>query len=129
LLPAIDPSNESKVNCAIGKFVLADGKLSDKSILIDTSRMRVTGKGAVDFVSGKINFYVKPRAKTPQFLSLAIPIEVSGTLDDFSVGVRAKDVVETVGQFVTSVVWVPLKMLFGKEPPVDGRDVCARAIP
>lgn len=128
LLPAIDSSNESKVNCAIGRFVLADGKLSDKSILIDTSRMRVTGKGAVDFDSGKINFYVQPRAKSPQFLSLAIPIEVSGTLDDFSVGVRAGDVVGTVGQFVTSVVWVPLKMLFGSEPPVDGRDVCVRAL-
>jgi hypothetical protein len=34
--------------------------------------------------------------------------------------------VESVGQFVTSVIWVPLKILFGKETPVDGRDVCAR---
>jgi hypothetical protein len=126
LLPAIDSSNESKVNCAIGNFILADGKLKEKSFLIDTSRMRVTGKGAVDFAEGKINLYVQPRAKTPQFLSLAIPIELSGTLDDFKVGVRAGDVVESVGQFVTSVIWVPLKILFGKETPVDGRDVCAR---
>jgi hypothetical protein len=126
LLPAVDSSSESKVNCAIGKFVLADGKLSEKSFLIDTSRMRVTGKGGVDFAEEKINLYVQPRAKTPQFLSFAIPIELSGSLDDFSVGVRASDAVQTVGQFLTSVVWVPLQMLFGKEAPVDGRDVCGK---
>jgi len=126
LLPAVDSSNESKVNCAIGRFVLGNGKLSEKSILIDTSRMRVTGKGGVDFAAEKIQLYVQPRAKTPQFLSFAIPIEVSGGFNDFSVGVRAADVVESVGQLATSVIWVPLKMLFEKEPPADGRDVCEK---
>jgi AsmA family protein len=127
LLPAVDSSDESKVNCAIGKFVLADGKLSDRSILIDTSRMRVSGKGVADFTAGEINFYLQPRAKTPQFLSFAIPIELSGSFDDFSVGVSAADTVGSVGQFLTSVVWVPLQMLFGKETPADGQDVCAKA--
>jgi AsmA family protein len=125
LLPAIDSSGESKVNCAIGRFVLSDGKLSDKKILIDTSRMRVSGKGGVDFAAEKIKFYVQPRAKTPQFLSLAIPIEVSGSFDDFNVGVRATDVVQSVGQLATSLIWVPLQTLFGKNTPADGRDVCA----
>lgn len=125
LLPAVDSSKDSRVNCAIGRFVLANGKLSEKSFLIDTSRMRVTGRGGVDFAAEKIQLYVQPHAKTPQFLSLAIPIEVNGSFDDFSVGVRATDVVGTVGQFATSLIWVPLQMLFGKETPADGRDVCA----
>jgi uncharacterized protein involved in outer membrane biogenesis len=124
LLPAVDASDESKVNCAIGRFAVNDGKLTEKKILIDTSRMRVTGKGGVDFATQEINLYVQPRAKTPQFLSFALPIELSGTLDDFHVGVRAADVVGMVGQLVTSVVWVPLQSLFGKETPEDGRDVC-----
>jgi uncharacterized protein involved in outer membrane biogenesis len=125
LLPAVDPSNESKVNCAIGRFVLNDGKLSDKNILIDTSRMRVTGKGSVDFTTEQIGLYVQPRSKTPQFLSLALPIELSGNFNEFHVGVRTVDVLGTIGQFATSIVWVPLQMLFGKEIPADGRDVCA----
>ena len=124
LLPAIDASNKSKVNCAIGRFVLADGKLTDKKILIDTSRMRVTGKGEADFAAEKIQLYVKPHAKTPQFLSFAIPIELSGSFDDFHIGVRAADLLEEAGQLVTSVVWVPLQMLFGKTTPADGKDVC-----
>lgn len=126
LLPAVDSSDESKVNCAIGKFELANGKLSEKSILIDTSRMRVAGKGGVDFNSGKIQLYLQPHAKTPQFLSFAIPIELRGSFDEFSVGVRAADALEYVGQLATSVIWVPLQTIFGRATPADGRDVCRR---
>jgi hypothetical protein len=124
LLPAVDSSNESKVNCAIGRFVLNDGKLTDKTILIDTSRMRVTGKGGVGFAEEDIRLYVRPQAKTPQFMSLAIPIELGGKFDDFHVGVSTADVLETIGQFATSIIWVPLEALFGKKIPADGHDVC-----
>jgi len=124
LLPAIDSSNASKVNCAIGRFVLKDGQLSEKSILIDTSRMRVKGTGKVNFATETLQLYVQPQAKTPQFLSFAIPIELSGSFKDFHVGVRAADVLGTVGELSTSIIWVPLKMMFGDEVPADGRDVC-----
>lgn len=124
LLPAIDSSSESKVNCAIGRFTLNDGKLRDKKFLIDTSRMRVTGKGEADFTTRKIQFYAQPRAKTPQFFSFAIPVELTGTFDDFSVGVRPADVLEMTVQLATSVVWVPLQSLFGRSVPADGSDVC-----
>jgi hypothetical protein len=124
LLPAIDSSNASKVNCAIGRFELSNGKLSDKLILIDTSRMRVTGKGGAGIAEEEVRLYVQPRAKTPQFMSFAIPIELSGKFDDFHIGVKPADVLETVGQLATSIVWVPLESLFGKGIPSDGRDVC-----
>jgi uncharacterized protein involved in outer membrane biogenesis len=125
LLPAVDSSSASKVNCAIGRFVLNDGKLSEKTILIDTSRMRVTGKGKADFKGEDIDVYVEPRAKAPQFLSFPLPVELSGRFTDFHVGVRAADVAEMLAQFATSIVWVPVKSLFGTETPSDGHDVCA----
>jgi uncharacterized protein involved in outer membrane biogenesis len=121
----VDSSHESKVNCAVGRFALNNGVLSDKSIFIDTSRMRVAGKGKVNFAGEEIQLYMQPQAKKPQFLSLAIPIELSGTFNDFHVGVRPVDVLETVTQFAIPVVWMPLQMLFGKETPADGHDVCA----
>jgi uncharacterized protein involved in outer membrane biogenesis len=124
LLPAVDSTHESKVNCAIGQFTLQDGKLSHKRILVDTSRMRAFGKGSADFTTEKLQFYIRPRSKTPQFLSFAIPVEVSGSFDDFSVGVRAGDLLEVAGDMVTSVIWVPLQSMFGKTKPEDGSDVC-----
>jgi uncharacterized protein involved in outer membrane biogenesis len=124
LLPAVDSTHESKVNCAIGQFTLQDGKLSHKRILVDTTRMRAFGKGYADFTTEQLQFRIKPRSKTPQFLSFAIPVEVSGSFDDFNVGVQAGDVLEVVGDMLTSVIWVPLQSLFGKTRPEDGSDVC-----
>jgi hypothetical protein len=124
LLPAVDSSSASKVNCAIGRFVLNDGRMSEKTILIDTSRMRVTGKGQADFKAEDIQLYLQPRAKTPQFLSFPLPVELSGKFSDFHVGVRAEDVLGTLAQFATSIVWVPIETAFGKRTPSDGHDVC-----
>lgn len=125
LLPAVDPSTASKVNCAIGRFVLSDGKLSEKTMLIDTSRMRVTGKGSVDFATEDIRLTMQPRAKKPQFFSFALPVELSGNFNEFHVGVNPVDILETIVQLYTSVIWVPLQSLVGKEVPSDGHDVCA----
>ncbi|MGH7948555.1 MAG: hypothetical protein ACREQF_04960, partial [Candidatus Binataceae bacterium] len=125
LVPAVDPNKASKVNCAIGRFELNDGQLRDKTILLDTSRMRVSGKGSADFTTEKLNLRMRPLAKTAQFLSLATPIEVAGPFTDFKIKVSPGDIVETVGRLATSIVWVPLQKLFGKTIPTDGRDVCA----
>jgi len=128
LIPVVDPGKASKVNCAIGRFELTDGKLVDRTILLDTGRMRVTGKGWADFGSETINLRMRPQAKTAQFLSLATPIEVSGTFSDFKIGVSPGDVIETVGRLATSIIWVPLQKLFGKKIPQDGSDVCGEPL-
>jgi uncharacterized protein involved in outer membrane biogenesis len=124
LLPTINPNNESKVNCAVGRFGLDNGKLSQRALVIDTSQMRVTGNTSVDFVDEKLNIRLQPQAKTAQFLSLATPIEVSGSFSKFQVGVRPGDVVETVVRLATSIIWVPIKKIFSEKVPVDGSDVC-----
>jgi uncharacterized protein involved in outer membrane biogenesis len=125
LVPAVDPARESKVNCAVGRFELSDGRLEDRGIVLDTTRMRVVGTGHANFGEEKVRLRMRPQAKTAQFLSLATPVEVNGSFTDFKVGVSPGDVVETVGRVATSVIWVPLKKLFGKRIPRDGNDVCA----
>jgi AsmA family protein len=125
LVPAVDPSGESRVNCAVGRFVLDHGKLVDRTIVLDTNRMRVTGQGSADFNAESMRLRMKPRAKTAQFFSLAIPIEVSGPFDSFRIRVAPGDVAETVTRLATSIVWVPLQKLFGKKIPKDGSDVCS----
>jgi uncharacterized protein involved in outer membrane biogenesis len=124
LVPAVDPGKASKVNCAIGRFYLNDGKLVDRSIILDTSRMRVLGTGKADFAKEVFNVRMSPQAKTAQFLSLETPIEVTGTFNNFKIGVSPGDVVGTVGRLVTSIFWVPLQKLGGKKIPADGADVC-----
>ena len=124
LVPVVDPGKASKVNCAIGRFELSDGKLVDRTIILDTNRMRVTGTGKANFTEEVFDLHMRPQAKTAQFLSLATPIQVSGSFNNFKVGVSAGDIISTVGRLVTSIVWVPLQKLAGKKIPADGADVC-----
>jgi hypothetical protein len=114
------------VNCAIGRFALADGKLSERTMLIDTSRIRVSGKGAADFAAETLGFRFEPRPKTPEFLSLAIPVEVSGRFTDYRIGVAAGDVIGSVARFATSAISVPFERLFGDRLPESGSDVCSK---
>jgi uncharacterized protein involved in outer membrane biogenesis len=128
LVPAVDPAAESKVNCAIGRFDLRSGKLTHDAILIDTSRMRVAGEGRVDFASETMAFKLAPRAKTAQFFSLSTPIQVTGKLTDFKIGVAPGGVAETTVRFLTSLFVVPVQRLTEGQVPRDGADVCTNAM-
>jgi hypothetical protein len=128
LVPAVDPSKESKVNCAVGRFDLRDGKLTHDAILMDTSRMRVAGEGRVDFDTETMHLRLAPKAKEPQFFSLATPIQVTGKLTDFKVGVAPGGVAETTVRFLTSLFVVPIEKLTKGRPPRDGADVCTNAM-
>jgi hypothetical protein len=66
-----------------------------------------------------------PRPKVPQFFSLATPIEVSGTFEDYRFSVRRSDAFGTAARWVASPVVVPIQRLVGERIPADGRDVCA----
>lgn len=127
LVPAVDSAKESKVNCAIGRFNLKNGVLTEDSILLDTSRMRVAGRARVDFESESLSVDMAPKAKKPQFFSLATPVQVRGKLTAPKIGVSAGEVAGTAARFFASIITTPLQMLFSKEMPRDGADVCAGA--
>jgi hypothetical protein len=124
LLPVLDRGQASVVNCVVGRFDLAGGKLTRDALVIDTSRMRVLGAGGADFATEEIDFRFRPRAKGLQLFSLETPVRVSGTMTDFSVSVSPGDVLATIGRFLGSVIIVPLETLFRGPLPRDGRDVC-----
>ncbi|HPU50846.1 MAG TPA: AsmA-like C-terminal region-containing protein [Burkholderiaceae bacterium] len=125
LAARVDPASASRINCGIGRFTLTDGVLTDRGILLDTTRVRVRGAGRVDFRDESIAMRLQPQPKKAQFFSLATPIEVSGVFTDPQIGVNAGDVLATAGRLATSLLWVPLQKLVGRELPADGADVCS----
>ncbi|MDH4188764.1 MAG: hypothetical protein OEW21_00975, partial [Betaproteobacteria bacterium] len=97
-----------------------------RTMLVDTGRMRVNGTGDIDYVAQTLRLRMEPKAKRPEFLSLATPIEVNGGFTDFRVEVSTLDVIGTVGRMASSIVTAPVARLFGDEElPEDGRDACA----
>jgi hypothetical protein len=82
----------------------------------------------VDFDTETMHLRLAPKAKEPQFFSLATPIQVTGKLTDFKVGVAPGGVAETTLRFLTSVFVVPIEKLTKGRPPRDGADVCTNAM-
>jgi hypothetical protein len=124
LLPVLHRGRVSVVNCAVGRFDLAGGKLTRDVLVIDTSQMRVLGTGGLDFATEELDFRFAPRAKGVQLFSLETPVRVTGTLTDYSIGVSPGDVLATIARFLGSVVVVPLETLVRGPLPRNGRDVC-----
>lgn len=127
LVDRLDAQGGTTVNCAIGEFELADGVLQARRMLIDTTRVRVLGKGEVDFNDASLALRFDPWPKRAAFFSLATPIEVGGGFDDYTIGPRAGDVFMTGLRLLGSVVWVPVMKLAGARSPDDGADVCGES--
>ena len=103
---------------------LHDGKLTHDLLVIDTTRVRVLGAGGADFLTHEIAFRFRPRAKGPVLFSLQPPIDVTGTMTNFRIGVPPGSTFGTVARFLTSVFVVPFQTLTQGPLPVDGADVC-----
>ena len=71
---------ETKVNCAVADFPIERGLATAKVLLIDTERITVTGEGTVNLATETLDLKLKPKPKDASLLSLATPVNVSGTL-------------------------------------------------
>jgi len=123
LLPFVQ-IGESSINCAVGQFDLDRGRFQAVRLTIDTGRSRTEGDGWIDLGADEVFLRLTPRPKVPQFFSLATPVEVRGTLDDYGIRLRPAGVLGTAVQWVTSLVTVPFQRAFGTRIPEDGHDVC-----
>ncbi|MFC1825574.1 AsmA family protein [Thermodesulfobacteriota bacterium] len=114
----------SNINCVIGRWTMKDGLLKSETFLIDTTKIRICGKGQVDFKKESLTLKMAPTPKRPEFFSLATPVEVNGKFADFKIGIQSGGLIGTAINFITSPVTVPLRRLAGDELPEDGNDVC-----
>ena len=127
-LSVLNPDNASKINCIDADLVMADGIMKEKSIVIDTSKIRVRGSAHVDFKQQTVYLKLTPTPKRPQFISLATPIEVRGKFSDFGVGFAPGGLIGTAIRVLTAYIVVPIQWIILNKLPEDGRDVCGDAI-
>jgi uncharacterized protein involved in outer membrane biogenesis len=124
----VSREDDSKINCVVGRWTMKEGVLTPEVFLIDTTRIRICGRGQADFKNDRIELAVTSRPKRPEFFNLATPVEIKGSLSDFGIGIPAGGLVGTVVKFVTSPVHVPIRRLAGEKLPAGGDDVCGMPI-
>lgn len=123
LLPFFSPT-ASHINCVIGHFDLAQGLLESRGLLVDTTNTRAAGWARADFTTERLRMRFVPRHKQPRLVSLAIPVEVRGTFDDYRISLRPTDALGRVAQWFKTLVMVPLHWFGVGRIPRDGSDVC-----
>ena len=116
--------NESNINCAVGRWQVNDGSLTPDVFFIDTSKIRICGKGQVDFSTNQIDMTISPTPKKPEFFNLATPLRVRGSFSDIRLGVKKGGTIGTAVTFITSPIHVPIRRVVTKKIPKDGRDAC-----
>lgn len=116
--------NPSELNCAIGRWSVTDGLLKPDAFFVDTSQMRICVDGEVNLKEQRLDIGARPRAKRPQFFSLATPVQLRGSFSDLDVALGGAGVVGTAVRFVVSPITVPVKRIFSSDTPQDGSDVC-----
>ena len=128
VLPTLDTAPKSVVECLIAQLDIRDGLVTERVLVVDTTRMRISGKASIDMKQETIALVFAPVAKRPEFFSLSTPVRVEGSFDDFGVGVHPEDVIGTVIRFVTSVVVVPVQRLIGLNTDLTDDAICQRGL-
>jgi len=72
----------------------------------------------------RIQWNTHPKAKRPEFFSLATPIKVEGGFKDFAIGINKLRLVTSLASFVTSPLHVPVRRLFVGTQPENDVEVC-----
>lgn len=116
--------DESEINCVVVRFAIKDGLMSEKAIYLDTTKMRIAGKADINFVEEEIDIKMAPKAKNPEFFSVAIPIKLKGSFADFGVKIGVFRMAGQVVSFVTSPFHVPIRRVFTEKEPADGVEAC-----
>jgi len=119
--------DESEINCVIVRFGMQDGLMKEKAIYLDTSNMRIAGTSEIDFNTRRLAVRLAPKAKKPEFFSMAVPIQVKGKFDDFGFSVGGLRLAGQLVSFVTSPIHVPIRRIFTNDAPADGVEACKAA--
>ncbi len=76
-------------------LTMRDKRVDLSEFLIDTTKIRICGKGQVDFRKERLDIKMAPTPKKPHYFSLVPPIEVKGNFSDFGVGIQSGGLIGT----------------------------------
>ncbi|MBL8837559.1 MAG: hypothetical protein JNL66_15015, partial [Alphaproteobacteria bacterium] len=68
------------LNCAVHRFDIRDGMATARVMMFDTSQMTAAGEGTINLATEALAMRLHPRPRDASLLSIAVPLEVGGTL-------------------------------------------------
>ncbi len=118
--------NKADVQCLVSDFVLTNGMVDTKTLLLATTEANILGSGTINLNTEKLNLAIKTQATHFSIGSLSTPINVGGTLKKPSVlpqaGPLAERAVPAVG---LGILFPPLALLPTIRLGLGDKNACA----
>lgn len=95
-----DRSEMTVINCGVANMNIENGIMHTDNLLIDTENVTLAGEAALEIISGEVNMLIKPHPKSPSLLNLAVPVRVTGRIDDLNAGAAAGSLLHTGANLV-----------------------------
>ncbi|MBT8064236.1 MAG: hypothetical protein KJN94_04395 [Gammaproteobacteria bacterium] len=76
---------------------------------LDSTEIIVRARGDIDIAQRQLDLWLAPQAKMEKFLSIQAPIMVTGSFDDYQIGVAPGGLVTTMLRWFYSVIYVAWK--------------------
>ena len=124
LLTRPEDGEVSRLNCIATRFNFDNGVMKSRGPLLDSTDTIIRGRGTIDFAKKELDLLVGPQAKREKFFSASTPVKVTGTFDDFQIGVEPAGFIGTIIKWYTNLIYVPFKWLTGERFPPDGTATC-----
>ena len=119
---------QSPLNCVVSRFELDKGVMHERSLMIDTEKMRVLGDAVIDFNEQTVDVILVPRIKERIFVNLATPVQLIGSFQDFEPRVKGSDIAFSVVRSGLNIVLLGIPLLFQTTLQPDGSADCLRAM-
>jgi uncharacterized protein involved in outer membrane biogenesis len=118
--------NKADVQCMVSDFVLTDGVVDTKSLLLATTEANILGTGTVNLTDETLNLKLDTEATHFSIGSLSTPINIGGTMKHPSVlpaaGPLAARAVPAVG---LGILFPPLALLPTIRLGLGDKNACA----
>jgi uncharacterized protein involved in outer membrane biogenesis len=84
--PSLGDDKEGGLTCMVSRFDFKQGVGTVSAMLVDSTLVTVGGEGSIDLGKQTLNLKIKPAPKSPSLVSLAMPLLITGTFKDPTVG-------------------------------------------
>jgi uncharacterized protein involved in outer membrane biogenesis len=121
----------TELNCIVARIGVEDGVASSDKFIVDTPRITIAATGTLDLESEGLNLIIAPRPKRTTLLSLANPVQLSGTLaaPEVDVTVLPRNRVAAAGTGMLAGLINPGYLIFTFAQTGGGRgNSCATAV-
>ncbi|UEM18598.1 AsmA family protein [Skermanella mucosa] len=81
--------DSTPVDCMIGSFDVTDGIVKPETLIFATPEVAIRGKGRIDLAEETLDLRFTPHPRERQLFSIAVPIELGGTLSDPTIDLGA----------------------------------------